>query len=234
MNFFYHPEITGSDITLSEEESRHCIRALRLRKNEVIYLVDGRGTLYQGMIMVPDIKKVGVKIVKSIKDYGQRIHYLHIAIAPTKSPDRFEWFLEKATEIGIDEITPITCERSERKTVHTERAERILISAMKQSKRAYLPVLNDMIPFDDFVDKTNARGKIITHCNRNDLPLISSGLMAESTTLIMIGPEGDFTLQEVEIAVSRGFIEASLGPFTYRTETAGIMACHQFNLAFSQ
>jgi 16S rRNA (uracil1498-N3)-methyltransferase len=234
MNFFYYPEISGFEITLPEEESRHCIRVLRLKKNESLYIVDGKGILYRALLMDPDIRKAGVKIVEKIPFYKQRIHYLHIAIAPTKNTDRFEWFLEKATEIGIDEITPIICIRSERKIVYSERAQRILVSAMKQSQRAYLPKLNPIKTYDEVLAGNNAKSKIITHCNVENLPLLSNGLIKDTPVLILIGPEGDFTMQEVEIAVQRGFAEASLGPFIYRTETAGVMACHEFNLLFRQ
>lgn len=234
MNFFYYPEIGDLNISLSEEESKHCIRVLRLKKNDPLCLVDGKGTLFQAYIVNPDIRRVGVKIVKSIECYGQRIHYLHIAIAPTKNTERFEWFLEKVTEIGIDEITPVICTRSERKTIHYERARRILVAAMKQSRRAYLPLLNEINRFEDFIERTNAKSKIIAHCHQENLPHISSGLIKASPAIIMIGPEGDFTVQEIETAMSKGFIEAGLGPFTYRTETAGVMACHEFNMLFGQ
>jgi 16S rRNA (uracil1498-N3)-methyltransferase len=234
MNFFYHPEISGLEIILPEEESKHCIRVLRLKKNEYIYLVDGKGTLYHALLVDSDIRRVAVKIVKSIPFYGQRLHYLHIAIAPTKNSDRFEWFLEKTTEIGIDEITPMICTRSERKSIQSERVQRILVAAMKQSKRAYLPLLNQVKTYEEVVDGTHAKSKIITHCNLEDLPTISRDLIKETPALILIGPEGDFTLEEVEMALNKGFIEASLGPFIYRTETAGIMACHEFNLLFRQ
>jgi len=156
MNFFYYPEISGFEIILPEEESRHCIRVLRLKKNESLYMVDGKGTLYHALLVDPDIRRAGVKIVKSIPDYRQRLQYLHIAIAPTKNTDRFEWFLEKATEIGIDEITPIICARSERKSVHSERAQRILVAAMKQSQRAYLPRFNQIKTYDEIFAGTQA------------------------------------------------------------------------------
>ena len=234
MNFFYYPEISGFEIILPEEESRHCIRVLRLKKNESLYLVDGKGTLYHALLVDPDIRRAGIKIVKSIPCYRQRLHYLHIAITPTKNTDRFEWFLEKATEIGIDEITPIICARSERKTVHSERVQRILVAAMKQSQRAYLPRFNQIKTYDEILAGTQAKSKIITHCNIENLPRISKDLIKESPSVILIGPEGDFTMQEVEMAIKNGFAEASLGPFIYRTETAGVMACHEFNLLFRQ
>jgi len=234
MNFFYYSEISGPEIILSEEESKHCIRVLRLKRNETIYLVDGNGTLCRAVLQDPDIKKTRVKIVETIPEYRKRIHYLHIAIAPMKNTERFEWFLEKVTEIGIDEITPLICVRSERKVINTKRAERILISAMKQSQRAYLPRLNPVKAYKDIFNRNTAKSKIITHCNLKNLPLVSDGLSIESPALILIGPEGDFTKQEVEMALRNGFVEASLGPFIYRSETAGVMACHEFNLFFRQ
>jgi 16S rRNA (uracil1498-N3)-methyltransferase len=199
-----------------------------------MYLVDGKGTLCHVVLQDPDIKKTRVKIVETIPGYRKRIHYLHIAIAPTKNTERFEWFLEKVTEIGIDEITPLICTRSERKVINVKRAERILISAMKQSQRAYLPRLNPVKTYKDIFDGKNAKSKIITHCNHKNLPPLRDGFLNESPALILIGPEGDFTTQEVEMAVKYGFVEASLGPFIYRSETAGVMACHEFNLFFRQ
>lgn len=219
---------------MTEEESRHCIRVLRMKKNASVYLADGKGTLYHALLTDPDIKGAGVKIIDSIPGYKQRLHYLHIAIAPTKNTDRFEWFLEKAAEIGIDEITPIISAHSERRTVHHERAKRILVAAMKQSQRAYLPKFNMIKTYKEILSETTEKSRIIAHCNNKDLPLISSGLIKESPAIILIGPEGDFTTEEVEMAIQKGFAGASLGPFIYRTETAGIMACHAFNLLFRQ
>jgi 16S rRNA (uracil1498-N3)-methyltransferase len=234
MNFFFCSEISGTEVILPEEESKHCIRVLRLNKNETIYLVDGKGKLYRAVLQEPDIKKTVVAIVETIPDYGFRTHHLHIAIAPTKSQERFEWFLEKVTEMGIDEITPLICERSERKTINNRRTERILISAMKQSQRAYLPRLNPVRYFKDIFPGRTEKLKIIAHCNHKDLPLLFDKLVPESPVLILIGPEGDFTSQEVEMAVKNGFVEVSLGPFVYRSETAGVMACHEFNVFFRQ
>lgn len=234
MNLFYCPEMSGPEIILPEEESKHCIRVLRLKKNDTIHLVDGKGTLCRGVLQDPDIKKTRIAIVETMHEYRKRKHYLHIAIAPTKNQERFEWFLEKVTEIGIDEITPLICARSERKTIHTRRAERILISAMKQSQRAYLPRLNPVKQYKDIFTGRTEKVQIITYCNLKNLALLSDIQVLESPALILIGPEGDFTKEEVEMAKKNGFIEASLGPFIYRSETAGIMACHEFNLFFRQ
>jgi len=234
MELFYNPDISGPELILPEEESKHCIRVLRLRKDDTIYLTDGRGQLYRALLLDSDPKNTGVRIVETNSGYRKRENQLHIAIAPTKNPERFEWFLEKATEIGIDEITPIICARSERETINIRRAQRILISGMKQSQRAYLPVFNPVIQLKDFISDKDARSKIIAHCNSRDLSLISEKFGSDSPVIVLIGPEGDFTLDEVKLASARGFAEASLGPFIYRTETAGVMACHAFNLHFRQ
>jgi 16S rRNA (uracil1498-N3)-methyltransferase len=234
MDLFYCPEISGPEIILPEEESKHCIRVLRLRKNDTIYLTDGKGILSRALLLEPDPGKTRVKIIDSTVDYRKRKYRLHIALAPTKSSERFEWFLEKATEIGIDEITPLICSRSERETINIQRGERILISAMKQSQRAYLPLLHQTCNLRKLLSEVNAKSKIITHCNTSDLPLISEKFVNGDPVVILIGPEGDFTMDEVEIASANGFAGASLGPFVYRTETAGVMACHAFNLYFRQ
>jgi 16S rRNA (uracil1498-N3)-methyltransferase len=234
MNLFFCPDLSGPEITLPEEESKHCIRVLRLRKDESIYLTNGKGLLCRAVLQDPDLKKTRVRIVETTAGYRKRDHWLHIAISPTKNSERFEWFLEKATEIGIDEITPLVCSRSERETINTKRAERILISGMKQSQRAYIPVLNPVCLFNDIFAGNTAKSRIITHCNTRDIPMISEKLANGSPVLVLIGPEGDFTTDEVEMALIHGFAESSLGPFIYRTETAGIIACHAFNLYFSQ
>jgi len=234
MHFFYMPEITGKDIILSSEESKHCIRVLRLRKNETIGLVDGKGNLFNAVLMKPDQVNCSVRITEAFSQYKKRLYYLHVAIAPTKKAERFEWFLEKATEIGIDEITPLVCARSERSGINMERAERIIITAMKQSRRAYLPKLNSPKKFSRFITETQGKTKIITHCNSENLPNITKRMIPDTPAIIMIGPEGDFTADEVSQSLFCGFREAGLGQFVYRTETAGIMACHLFNIIFKQ
>jgi 16S rRNA (uracil1498-N3)-methyltransferase len=234
MHFFYLPEITGEEVILSPEESKHCTRVLRLRKNDSIYLVNGKGSLYRAVLIKPDPASSVVRIMETIREYKKRNHHLHIAIAPSKKAERFEWFLEKATEIGIDEITPLVCSRSERLNINIERASRIIIAAMKQSQRAYLPQLNPLKDFHNFLAETTCKSKIITHCNSQDLPVITNDLIPRAPVAIMIGPEGDFTQDEVNQAIYQGFREASLGHFVYRTETAGIMACHLFNLIYEQ
>lgn len=234
MHFFYLPEITGEEVILNAEESKHCIRVLRLKKNHTISLVDGKGNLFNAILIKPDPTNSKARIVEIIREYKKRNYHLHIAIAPTKKAERFEWFLEKVTEIGIDEITPLVCSRSERVSINIDRAERIIIAAMKQSQRAYLPKLNPLKDFHRFLAETTCKSKIITHCNSQDLPAITNELVPFTPVVILIGPEGDFTMDEVNQAMLQGFKEASLGHFVYRTETAGMMACHLFNLMNEQ
>jgi len=229
MRFFFFPDIQQSEVFLSEDESKHCIRVLRLLKDDHVKLVDGKGNLYTGVIKDPDLRKCRIEIIHIEKEYGKRDHYLHVAIAPTKSMERFEWFLEKSVEIGIDEITPLICDRSERKHIRTDRAEKIMVSAIKQSGRAYLPVLNPLTELEQFILESGNTSKIICHCESNELPTLREVIRDKSKTLIMVGPEGDFTRDEIALAMEYQFLEAGLGPFTYRTETAGIQVCSIFN-----
>ena len=234
MHFFYMPQITGEEVILNAEESRHCVRVLRLKENDMISIVDGKGNLYNAVMMKPDSTNSKVRINSIIREYKKRKHHLHIAIAPTKKTERFEWFLEKVTEIGIDEITPIISARSERLRLNMERITRIIIAAMKQSQRAYLPRINPLKDYQSFIEEAICKSKIITHCNSQDLPVITKKIMSDTPVVVLIGPEGDFTRDEVNKAISHGFREASLGHFVYRTETAGIMACYLFNLLYEQ
>jgi len=230
MQLFYTPDISGNIYTLNETESKHCVRVLRLQENDTIQLIDGKGGFYRAMISDPNPKKCTVKIIETQKEFGKRNHYLHIAIAPTKNIDRFEWFLEKATEIGIDEITPILCEHSERKTIKLERLEKIIISAVKQSLKAYKPKLNELTLFKDFIDKDFNEDKFIAHCEENKKLLLKKAYHKNQNTIILIGPEGDFSPEEILNAKKAQFKEISLGESRLRTETAGVIACHTINL----
>jgi 16S rRNA (uracil1498-N3)-methyltransferase len=234
MRFFYVPEIQQSEVCLSEDESKHCIRVLRLVKGEQVKLVDGKGNLYTCVIKEPDLRKCRLEIMHVEKDYGKRDHYLHVAISPTKSADRFEWFLEKSVEIGVDEITPIMCGRSERNKIRYDRAEKIMVSAIKQSGRAYLPRLNPIIRLESIILNSRNPNKVICHCESNSLPIFADLIRGRSNALIMVGPEGDFTRDEIGLARKNDFSEARLGPFTYRTETAGIIVCSIFNFIHGQ
>lgn len=230
MHLFFTPDITDNDYTLNEIESKHCIKVLRLKVNDHIQLIDGKGNFYQAQIANADPKRCKVNITKIIKEFSKRNHYLHIAIAPTKNIDRFEWFLEKATEIGIDEITPILCEHSERKIIKPERLEKVIISAIKQSLKAYKPKLNELTNYRDFIEQNFDGIKYIAHCEENEKETLKLNYNLGNNVLILIGPEGDFSPTEIILAKQNNFKEISLGESRLRTETAGVVACHTVNL----
>ena len=233
---FYTPEINNYRCFLNEVESMHAVKALRLKTGDEIALIDGRGGFYKAVIVDPHPKSCELKVVEQQLQYGKRQYRLHIGIAPTKNIARFEWFVEKAVEIGIDEITPLLCERSERKTLSSERLLRIMIAAMKQSKKAYLPQLNEVLSFNDWLkniacEKTENAQRYIAHCNnashsKDARELLKDVYKSGHNTTIAIGPEGDFSMQEVELANSHGLSCISLGTSILRTETAGVAACH--------
>lgn len=230
MQLFYIPEVIGPQITLSPEESKHAIKVLRLSVADMVQIVDGKGGLFTAEISDATSKKCTLKILDSKTGFGKKKFHLHIAIAPTKNIDRFEWFLEKCTEIGIDEITPLLTEHSERKVLKPERLEKILVSAMKQSLKAYLPKLNDLTRFSNFVSKSQKSQKFIAHCYENTKPHLKTEILPAEDVLVLIGPEGDFSPEEVKLAKTNGYHEISLGNARLRTETAGIVACHIANI----
>ena len=227
MHLFYTPDINTSTYTLSEEESKHCIKVLRLVEGDHIYLVDGRGGFYETHIIEAHPKRCMVQVLDVKLNFGARNYRLHIAISPLKSLDRFEWFLEKATEIGIDEITPIITQRSEKKDIKLERANKIIESAMKQSKKAFHPKLNEAIAWNKFIAQNHPEQvKLIAHCLDDDKKSLNDfRTIGEKNFLILIGPEGDFTEEEIKSGVSKGFIPLSLGESRLRTETAAIKVC---------
>jgi 16S rRNA (uracil1498-N3)-methyltransferase len=230
MQLFYVPNVAENEIVLDETESKHAIRVLRLNVGDKIQVVNGKGGFFLAEITQPHPKKCKLSILESHTEFGKRRFNLHMAIAPTKNIDRFEWFLEKATEIGIDEITPVLCEHSERKTIKPDRLEKILVSAMKQSVKAYLPKLNPMVSFNEFLIKNEGEQKYIAHCNEGEKEHLQNEVEKEKSVTILIGPEGDFSPEEVEQAKKNGFCEISLGSSRLRTETAAIVACHIVNL----
>ncbi len=230
MHLFYTSEIFFPFHTLNEEESKHCIKVLRLTKGDKLFLTDGKGAFCEAVIINPSLKACEINIIHQSKNYGKKDFYLSIAIAPTKNSERFEWFLEKATEIGIDEITPLICRFSERKEIKTERLNKVILSAMKQSLKAYLPLLKPVQPFKDFIFNPFRGDKFIAYCSDADKNLLSKIVKKGRNVLIMIGPEGDFSDEEVNMAIAEGFIPVSLGESRLRTETAGIVACHTVNL----
>lgn len=227
MNIFYVPDIRGNVVQLDEKESKHGIRVMRLSQGSSVFLVDGKGGFYEGEVLEPNPKRCVIQVHKVQKEYGQRNYRLHLALAPTKNIDRFEWFLEKAVEFGVDEITPVLCFHSERKKIKPERLERIIISAMKQSLKAYKPTLNPLTEFPEFLGSISAgTACYIAHCRQGQRYSLMQQLRPGGTVCIAIGPEGDFSDQEVEQAIQGGFMPVSLGTARLRTETAGVAACH--------
>jgi len=231
MHLFYTPDITLPEYVLNEEESKHCVRVLRLGIGDKIVLIDGKGGWYEGEIVLDHPKKCNIKILTEQKEIGKRSFQLHLGIAPTKNMDRLEWFAEKATEIGIDVISLLNCQHSERVVVKNERLEKVLISAMKQSQNAYLPKLNELIDFKKFISSTkNFKGqKFIAHCYdalaNKSKPHLKKVYQPSHDVLILVGPEGDFSKEEVNYALENGFQEISLGASRLRTETAALAAC---------
>jgi 16S rRNA (uracil1498-N3)-methyltransferase len=227
MKLFYDPEISGDYHILNEEESKHCSKVLRLKNNDEVYITDGKGNLYKSVIAEITPKKTILKIVNTITEFEKRNYYLHIAIAPTKNNDRTEWFVEKATEIGIDEITPIICKNSERKTIKTDRLNRIAEAAMKQSLKAYHPRINEPVEFAMLLKQSGEYDqKFIAYCDEvSDKQYLGKIIKPKSSSIILIGPEGDFNKEEIEMAKSTGFSIVSLGKSRLRTETAGIVVC---------
>jgi 16S rRNA (uracil1498-N3)-methyltransferase len=235
MHLFYTPDIDPShpQYFLSEEESKHCVRVLRLEIGAEVQLIDGRGGLYTAEIKDAHPKKTILQITNVIREFGKRNHYLHIAIAPTKNIERLEWFLEKATEIGIDEISLIICQRSERKEVKTDRLNKIVTSAMKQSLKAYHPVLNEPQAFDKFISRRFDGQKFIAYCESAETGAERCELRVElrkqDKYLVLIGPEGDFSPNEIDNALQNGFKAITLGESRLRTETAALEACFEIN-----
>lgn len=233
MYIFYAPEINNNKLfTLPEEESKHCIQVLRMKKGDEIQIIDGAGNLYSGNISVPDPHRCLIAVSKVTPEYHSKSYRLHVAIAPTRSSERFEWFLEKATEIGIDEITPLICSRSERKNLRHDRMEKIIIAAMKQSVIARKPVLNALKKLDAFMKDLKDRKsyRFIAHCNEGIRENIRSLYNPGHNIICLIGPEGDFTYEEVESAVQNGFHPVTLGINRLRTETAGVVVCEVFSV----
>ena len=232
MHLFYTPDIvsTSNHYVLNEEESKHAIKVLRLTQNAEIQLTDGVGGWYTCVIEEPDSKKCRLLIKNYEAEYRKPIYNLHLAIAPTKNIDRMEWLLEKATEIGIHQFTPIISSRSERKEVKLERLEKIAISAMKQSFSAYKPIVNPVIRLNDFLNKHKDSNLFIAHCLDGDKKYLNKIYLEKQDCIILIGPEGDFTDLEIESAKKLGSKEVTFGNQRLRTETAGLMAVVEINL----
>lgn len=228
MNLFYQPNIsqTSRDVSFDTAESRHISKALRKVEGDIINLTNGKGYFFSAKLTNVNSKKCNAVIVNIAKQDPLPYH-LHLAVAPTKLNDRYEWFLEKATEIGVTEITPIICDHSERKVINQERYKKIIQSAMKQSLKAYLPELHEAISFKDFLSKEHSEEiKCIAHCEDTHKESLRDLIKKDKSTLILIGPEGDFSTNEINRALSLQITPITLGNSRLRTETAGILACH--------
>lgn len=224
MAIFYTPEIS-SNPCLSEEESVHCVRVLRLGEGAEIDLIDGRGNFYKAKITQAHPKHCMVEVLETIKDKTPAF-MAHIAVAPTKNFDRIEWFVEKATEVGIGGFHFIGSQHSERKNLKLERIDKIVVSALKQSMKALKPEIGDLTDFKKFVTKPFEGQKYICHCNPGEKPLLHHVCKPGTPVLVLIGPEGDFSPEEVELALKNGFKAVSLGDTRLRTETAAFVAAH--------
>lgn len=232
MHIFYTPNIDLREkrYILEEDESRHSTRVLRLSVGDEVHLVDGKGNLVKARIALVHNKRTEVELTEIIPGFGKRNHYLHIAIAPTKNIDRLEWFLEKATEIGIDEITPLICEHSERKEVKLDRLNKVISAAVKQSLTAYHPVLNEPAKFKEFLIRQSATNLFMAHCAIGEKSTLTKGLQKGQSSTVLIGPEGDFSTDEISIAMKVGAQAIHLGHTRLRTETAALYACMEVNL----
>ena len=229
MSLFYVPDIVGS-WELTQEEAAHAIRVLRLQVGDKLDITDGAGSLYPTSVASIQGKHCYVEPVEAVRVPKNWNGMLHIAIAPTKNMDRIEWFAEKATEIGLDALTFLNCRFSERKVVKPERVERIVVSAMKQSLKYSKPVVGDMVDFKRFIAAERKGAKFIAHCYDSERVLLKDILVPGEDATVLIGPEGDFSPEEVELAIKAGYRPVSLGSSRLRTETAALVACHTFIL----
>jgi len=235
MHLFYAPSIDFSkDHLLSQEESRHTVKVLRLQKGDEVLVTDGKGSRALARLSDPSPHACRLEILEVHREVGRRNFTLHLAIAPTKNIDRIEWMLEKATEVGIERITPMITQRSERQEVNHFRFERILIAAMKQSMRSYLPQLGAPLHVSRIIEEASEKKKFIAHCLSGTTPLVPRDLGPHDSVLVLIGPEGDFTSPEIEAAVARDFKPLNLGQARLRTETAGLVVCTQLAYIMQQ
>ncbi|MEL4307569.1 16S rRNA (uracil(1498)-N(3))-methyltransferase [Joostella sp. CR20] len=227
MQLFYAPKLENNaqQFTFDKEESKHISKVLRKKEGDILHITNGKGWLFESEIINADQKNCMVNIVNATQK-PRKSYSLHMAVAPTKMNDRYEWFLEKATEIGIDEITPIFCDHSERKTIKPERYEKILQSAMKQSLNCYAPKLNEAVSFNDFIKESKSDQLFIAHCEEQEKQVLKTSIKPNTPAIILIGPEGDFSVSEIQTALDNGYTPVSLSNNRLRTETAAIVACH--------
>ncbi len=241
VRFFYVPNASSVN-ELPEEEAQHAVRVLRMEMGDEMMLMDGEGIFYRAIVTEATKKRCLYRIEETLPQERQWQPHLHLAMAPTKNMDRTEWFAEKATEIGFDELTFLRCRWSERTVIKTERVEKILVSAMKQSHKAWKPILNEMADFKAFLqeikERENRNGKVmqkfICHCYEEEglgeKVALKDALKSGEDVLVMVGPEGDFSIDEVKMAEANGFQSVSLGKSRLRTETAALVAVHLMNL----
>ena len=235
-HFFYAPQAKDNPF-LPEEELNHAVRVLRLNKGDKIHLMNGMGAFFDAIIVDSSKKFCKFELVNEIKHQRTSQKWIHLALAPTKNIDRTEWFVEKAVEIGVDEISFLNTEFSERKKVNTDRMEKISIAAMKQSRKPFKTIVNPMTDFDNFINNVKEDKKFICHCYGSDnqvelkkKSLLRESLCTDDKALVLIGPEGDFSIKEVVSAENHGFLPVSLGDSRLRTETAALVAVHIMNL----
>lgn len=229
MNIFI-ATVTGQTALLTSEESWHCAKVLRKKAGDAIHLIDGKGNFYEGILELISEKQCSVNVTKGPTPQQKRNYYLHLAIAPTKQMDRIEWMVEKAVEIGIDEISFVSCKNSERTVVKTERIVKIVESAVKQSLQAFIPKVNELRSFKELMLQSQADQKLIAHCYEMPKQEIKQVDFKNKSTLIMIGPEGDFTSEEVDLSRQYKFDALSLGANRLRSETAGLYVCQAVSL----
>jgi 16S rRNA (uracil1498-N3)-methyltransferase len=229
VNLFYQPLLPDGVFFLDQEESRHCLKVLRKKTGDDILITDGKGTFYNAVITGEDYQKCHFKVKDSFKEQ-ERDYSIHIAISPTKNADRLEWFVEKAVELGVDHITVMECENTERTFVKKERLDKVAISAMKQSLKARIPVITSLVKFADVVDKVSEPRRYIAYVDVSNADYLQKVADAHQRYIVLIGPEGDFTNGELAMAQTAGFAKVSLGQSRLRTETAGMAACHILNL----
>ncbi len=230
MNWFYAKELTSGFFEFDADESKHCVRVLRLKSGDLVQLTNGFGILFQGVIIDDNPKKCVVKIGELIKTEPINKSYLHLAVAPTKNIARFEWFIEKAAEIGVNEITPLQCDHSERIVIKPERFEKIQIAAIKQSQQTWLPKFNPITRFSNLINSNQSGQKFIAFVDEKQKQTLKSAYLPGSDALILIGPEGDFSANEIKSAIAAGFAPISLGKNRLRTETAALVAVHTISL----
>ncbi|WP_242928058.1 16S rRNA (uracil(1498)-N(3))-methyltransferase [Pontibacter vulgaris] len=230
MHLFYTPDIASDIFTLPEDESKHCTRVLRLQHGDTVYLVDGVGGMYTAIIQDAHPKRCQLQVIDKQVEFGKLPYYVHIAVAPTKNMDRMEWFVEKAVEIGVSEISFLLCEHSERRELKTDRLEKIAISAMKQSQKGYLPLLNALQSYQRFVQTCDAKNTFIAHLEDDATKSVKDYYRHGLPHCIMIGPEGDFSKNEIAAAYNAGIRPVTLGQSRLRTETAALVACHTLHV----